>query len=135
MRQLMHGNRCSRRAGVVEIFGPHFVVAREIIHVDQVARDLDTVGERCALGGEDVTDVFDDSAGLLANVEVCRAHRIDLNARKRVVLAPRARAGDEQKIAGAFDVREAAAWRGFVVERDGGHVGLSALLAPVRTNE
>ena len=135
MRQLMHGNRCSRRAGMVEIFGPDLVVAREIVHVDEVARDLDTVGERCALGGEDVTDVFDNGARLLANVEVCRAHRIDLNARKRVVLAPRARAGDEQKISRAFDVRKAPAWRGFVVERSGGHVGLRALLGLVRTNE
>ena len=134
MRQLMHGNCSSRRAGVVEIFGPDFVVAREIVHVDEVARDLDTVGERCALGGEDVTDVFDNGARLLANVEVCRAHRIDLNARKRVVLAPRTRARNEQKIASAFDVREAPAWRGFVVERGDGHVERRALLGLVGTN-
>ena len=36
----MHSNRRPRRASVVEMLRPHFVVAAEIVHIDEVARDL-----------------------------------------------------------------------------------------------
>ena len=121
MRQLMHGNGCSRRAGMVEIFSPHFVVTAKIVHVDEVACDFYAVGERCAFGCEDVANVLDDCAGLRADIEVGRAHRVDFNAGKQVVFSPRASAGNEQKIPGAFDVRKLAAWHGFGFERGGGH--------------
>ena len=69
----MHGDRRARRAGVVEMLGPHFVVATEIIHVDEVARDFHAVRERRALGSEDVANVLDHGAGLLTDVQLRNA--------------------------------------------------------------
>ena len=117
----MHGNRRARWASVVEMFGPHFVVAAEIIHVDEVTRDLHAVRERRAFGREDVANGLDHRAGLLTNVQLRNAQRIDFDARERVVLAPRTGARHKQEISGAADVWKLAARRGFGFEGGGGH--------------
>ena len=47
MRQLMHGDRRARGPVVVEIVSVNFVVAAEIIHVDQIRRDFDDIVQVC----------------------------------------------------------------------------------------
>ena len=84
----MHGDRRARRAGVIEMFGPYFVVTAEIVHIDEVTRDLHAVRERRAFNRQDVANVLDHGARLLANVQLADAERVHFNARKRVVFAP-----------------------------------------------
>lgn len=118
----MHSDGRARGAICVEVFGPDFVVATEVVHVDEIAGDLDAVSERCAFCCEDVANVFDDGAGLRFDIEACRSHRIDFDARERIVFAARAGAADEQEVASALDVREFSARCGFIGERRGmGH--------------
>ena len=127
----MHSNRRPRRASVVEMLGPHFVVAAEIIHVDEVTRNFYAVRKRRTFGRKDVANVLDHGASLLTDVQFGDAERVYLDARKRVVLAPRTSARNEQKITGPFDVRKASARCGFRVKRGGGHSELGMLWKPV----
>lgn len=117
----MHGDGRARRASVIEMFGPHFVITAEIVHVDEIACDLHAIRERRAFSGQNVANVFNHSTGLLTNIQLRNAQGIDFDARERVVLAPRTGAGDKQKISGAADVGKLAARRGFGFEGAGGH--------------
>src|SRR5438445_1826599 len=40
VRQLMHGHRGAGRAVIVKIFAVHFVIAAEVVHVNQETADL-----------------------------------------------------------------------------------------------
>src|ERR1700679_3552119 len=109
VRQLMDGDGGACRPVFIEVLVVDLVVAGKIVHVHQVAGNLDQVAETCADAGKNVADIVQDGAGLRADIELRRAQRVDFRPGDRVVGAARTGAGDEQIIAGAFDVWKFAA--------------------------
>src|SRR6266508_2605631 len=105
MRQLMYGDRRPRRTGLVEVLAVHLVVAAEVVHVHQVRRDADQVLQARADRAQDVADVLDDRAGLLADVQRRGAERVDLGTGDRVVGPPAAGPGQIREAARHLHVR------------------------------
>src|SRR5271155_246151 len=109
VRQLMDGDGGARRTVFSEVLVVNLVVTGEVVHVHQVGGNLDEVAQIRANAGENVAYIVNDGAGLRANIELRRAKRISLGTGDGIVRAAGTSAGDEKKIAGAFNVRKFAA--------------------------
>src|SRR5689334_23764146 len=108
MRQLMDSNSCARRAGLVEVLTVDLVVTTEVVHRHQVGRDADQILQPGADRGEDVADVLQYGARLLADVERNRPELVDRSTRDRVVGPPAGGPGHERETARHLHMREAA---------------------------
>src|SRR6516164_3531048 len=73
MRQLMHSNRSSRRALVVEVLAIHIVISGKVVHVDEKCRYLSDVAQRRSSTGQNVAHILNYRAGLRADIEASRA--------------------------------------------------------------
>src|SRR5690349_19078776 len=78
VRQLVDGDRGAGGAVDVEVLGEDLVVAAEVVHGDQVGRDLGDVLQAGAHGLEDGPQVPDDGAGLGTDVQGGRAQGVGL---------------------------------------------------------
>src|SRR5277367_268815 len=104
--QLMDGDGGARGTVFGEVLVVNFVVAGEIVHVHEVTGNFDDIAQFRAHAGENVADIVDDGAGLRANVELRRAQGVGFRAGDGVIRAARTGAGNEEIIAGAFDMRK-----------------------------
>ena len=120
MRKLMSGYGRACGSVVVEEFTVDLVVAFEIFHSDEKRCDIDNILEARPGAREDIADVFDHGARLIANFEMRDAPIVDYDAREGVIRAARTRSRDEQEVPCSLDVWIAAARRRFAFNQFSG---------------
>ena len=69
MRKLMNGHRGAGRPVVIKVLAVDFVVAGKVVHVDQETGHVDQVVQATAHAVQNVGNVVDNRAGLLADIQ------------------------------------------------------------------
>ena len=94
----MHGDSRARWPVVIEELTIGLVVTREIVHIHKIRRYFDDVAQFGAGTLQNIANVFNDSPGLLVNIEVRGPELIRLSACNRVVGAAGTRSRDDKKV-------------------------------------
>src|SRR3984885_1576524 len=127
VRQLADCDGGSRGALFVEKLSVNLVVSFEILHFDEKGGNFDQVFEVGIHAGENVADIFNNRASLLANVQMHGTELIGRGSVNGIVSSTRTGTGDEKEIACALYVRELAAWLGFAFDNLAFHFSIASM--------